>query len=268
MSQKPIQDKPQAQKNRRLGALGAKMVQYGLEAVSDMMSFAGIWLIFLGVLISRGQIDLTPFKPRIEGVVTKAFDGETADIAKYQAKWLQDDQQIRVIVEDVKIAGKQNSVQKIERISANFEIFPNLWDMPDISQIEFEGGELTLERLKTGAIQFGLGRPSTYKVLVGDLAKVLKSDTSRSLDMFEALKSIDIDGGRINLIDNITGTHLTLKAVRGRIHIGENQIELVLRGDNLANSVVSPFAMDIRLKDSGQQIEGVFQINNLNPMTV
>lgn len=243
-------------------------VKYVLEAISDAMSFIGLWLLFLGVLMSRGEVDLTRFKPKIENIMTRAFAGETADVTSYKALWKQEFQEIEVVAQGVKVKARKQDVQTIDEISARFKIQPNPLEFPQVSQVVLKGGEITVERLRNGQIQAGIGMPGRYKIYARNIAKILKSKGQSMPANLASLRAVQLKSVTVHFVDRKLDNKIEISRLNGYLRIHDGDYELVIQGGVMGQNNRSDFDADIRLLDGAKILRGTFQISDLIPVDI
>ncbi len=275
MSENTIQDKTLDKAPIKSVAYWAKarpyIVSLALEAGSLVLSLAVLWLGALAVLMNRPSVDLQFVKPHYESWFSQAFDGKTADIQSYSARWIQDQRLIEIRARNIRIQAHDDSVQTIEDVRGQFRIKRNILASPDIVRLNIVGGAITFVREQDGRIQLALGKPDTVDK-VGPLwrsGKQVDKQAGRqvaSRSLLAQIEKIVVAKADLYIVDHIDGLDVRLTNLDGELSVTGDSIMVAANGGIvLDDNSEAPFSLDLSTHMDGQAYEIDLVINNLVP---
>ncbi|PHS41548.1 MAG: hypothetical protein COA91_01880 [Robiginitomaculum sp.] len=246
-----------------------------MDAGSVVLSLAILWLGALGVLMNRPSVDLQFVKPHYENWFSQAFDGTTADIETYSARWIDEQRLIEIRAKNIRVRQQGGAVQTIEDVRGRFKIKNNVFAVPEIVSLNIVGGAITLIREQDGRIQLAMGKPETVekvgplwqsgKQVSGQGSGQVSGQTSgRSL--LAQIEKVAVAKADLYIVDHIDGLDVRLTDLDGVLSAAGESIIVNANGSLvLDDSSIAPFSLNISTNIDRQAYEIDLAINNFVP---
>ncbi len=237
-----------------------------LEASSVVLSLAILWLGALGVLMNSSSVDLQFVKPHYENWFSQAFDGKTADIEAYSARWIDHRRLIEIRAKNIRIRAEDGTVQTIEDVRGQFRIKNNVLATPDIVRLSIVGGAITILREQDGRLQVAMGRPDTIE----KIGPLWRSDKKTSgTNLLAQIEKIDVSKADLYIVDHIDGLDVRVTDLDGVLQIRGQEITLNANGSVVMDGAsAAPFDLDIQTTIDRQAFDIGFAINNIVPAKI
>jgi len=150
----------------------ALKIGFGLlfEALTLILGLIFLWFNALFFFLQNEQVELSGLKPSAALWFSEKFDGQSADINRFEVQYRKSESALALVAKDAVIRGENGeALLSLPSLDTQFDLRDLIFGTFAPTQTRIEGGAVTIKYSEDKSVQFGLGTPDSFETLGADI---------------------------------------------------------------------------------------------------
>ena len=150
----------------------ALKIGFGLlfEALTLILGLIFLWFNALFFFLQNEQVELSGLKPSAALWFSEKFDGQSADINRFEVQYRKSESALALVAKDAVIRGENgDALLSLPSLDTQFDLRDLIFGTFAPTQTRIEGGAVTIKYSEDKSVQFGLGTPDSFETLGADI---------------------------------------------------------------------------------------------------